>query len=164
MDTFFSNIPWGDIRLRKKLSFFVLGLLVGLTLMNTVQGKKFEEFYWQTEELKVQLYETVQQLEKVEEQHESLLPLSVKEIKLEIRMNDQSFIEPALRRNIYELVKDLLGQEVHALPYPLLYNLLEGRLIEEGDKKYHLEVEAVILGEVLVYFLNVEKINGESTV
>ena len=78
MDTFFSNIPWGDIRLRGKLSFFVLGLLVGLTLMNTVQGKKFEEFYWQTEELKVQLYETVQQLEKVDEQHESL-PLSVKE-------------------------------------------------------------------------------------
>jgi hypothetical protein len=146
--------------LREKIAFFVLGLLAGLTLMNAIQGNKFEELYWQTEELKVQLYETVQQLEKIKEQHKSLLPLVVKEIKLEIKMEDQSFVEPALRLSIYELVKDLLGQEVHALPYPLLFNLLDGRLIEEGDKKFHLDVEAVIMGENLVYFLNVKKVNG----
>ena len=68
----------------------MLGLLAGLTLMNAIQGNKFEELYWQTEELKVQLYETVQQLEKIKEQHKSLLPLVVKEIKLEIKMEDQS--------------------------------------------------------------------------
>lgn len=148
--------------MREKIAFFILGLLMGLTLMNNIQGKKFEEVYWQTEELKVQLYETVQQLEKVKEQHESLLPLVVKEIKLEIKMDDHSFVEPALRLSIYELVKDLLGQEIHALPYPLLFNLLEGRLIENGDKKYHLKVEAVLIGETLAYFLKVKKVNGES--
>lgn len=146
--------------MRGKLAFFILGLLVGLAVMNAVQGKKFEEVYWQAEKLKVQHYETVQQLKIIKEQHESRLPPAVKEIKLEIQMNDHSFLEPALRRNIYELVRDLLGQEVSALPYPLLFNLLEGRLIEEGGKKYCLEVKAVILGEILVYYLKIEKING----
>ncbi len=148
--------------MRVKIAFFILGLLTGLTLMNVVQGKKFEEVYWKTEELKVQLYETVQQMEKIKEQHESIRPMVVEEIKLEIQMNDHSFVEPALRRTIYDLVKDLLGQEVHALPYPLLFNLLEGRLIEEGNKKYRLEVEAVILGEILAYFLQVKKIDDEA--
>ncbi|HHU76814.1 MAG TPA: hypothetical protein GXZ24_08005 [Firmicutes bacterium] len=150
--------------MRGKLAFFILGVLIGLTVMNAVQGKKFEEIYWETEELKVKHYETVQQLKKIKEQHESQLPSLVKEIKLEIRMNDHSLPEPALRRGIYELVKDLLGQEVDALPYPLLYNLLEGRLIEEEGRKYCLEVEAVILGNILVYFLDVEKLDGENPV
>jgi len=132
--------------------------------MNAIQGKKFEEVYWQTEKLKVQLYEAVQQMEKVKEQHEAMLPLVVEEIKLEIQMNDHSFIEPALHRAIYDLVNNLLGQEIYALPYPLLFNLLDGRLIEEGDKKYQLEVKAVIVGETLVYFLKVNKINEKLTV
>lgn len=150
--------------MRVKLAFFILGLLTGLTLMNAIQGKKFEEIYWQTEKLKVQLYEAVQQIEKVKEQQEAILPLVVKEIKLEIQMNDHSFVEPALHRAIYDLVNNLLGQEIYALPYPLLFNLLDDRLIEEGDKKYRLEVKAVIVGETLVYFLKVNKLNGKATV
>ncbi|MEW5921652.1 MAG: hypothetical protein AB1796_12040 [Bacillota bacterium] len=57
--------------------------------------------------------------------------------------------------------KELIGQELQALPYPLVYNLLENRIVENEKKKYHLKVEAVIIAETVVYYLRVKKITEE---
>jgi len=129
--------------------------------MHSFQGKELEKLYWQKENLKVELYETREQMKKIQEQHKSLLPAVIKEIKLEIDMEENSFVEPALRRHIYDLVKEVLGQEVLALPYPLLFNLLNERIVEMDNKRFRLKVEAIILGETLVYYLKVKKMATE---
>jgi hypothetical protein len=143
--------------LKRYAAFFILGLLAGSMIMQSFQGKELEKLYWEKESLKVELYEKKVQIKKIEEQQERLLPPTVREIKLEISLGNGAFIEPELKRQVYDLVKGLLGQEVLALPYPLVFNILDNRIVEMDDKRFHLNVEAVILGETLVYYLQANK-------
>ncbi len=149
--------------MKREIALFFLGLLAGAVLMYGFQGKRLEELYWEKENLKVQLYENAQQLKIIQEQQESLLPPVVQEIKLEINPGQNSFVEPELRQDIYNLAQGLLGQEIRALPYPLVYNFLEGRIVQSGEKKYRLEVKAVILSETLVYYLTAEQLTENGT-
>lgn len=143
--------------MKRYSALFILGLLVGMMIMHSLQGKELEQLYWEKENLKVELYEKMEQIKKIEEQQETLLPPTVREIKLEINLEEGDFVEPELKRQIYDLVKGLLGQEVLTLPYPLVFNILDNRIVEMDDKRYRLDVEAVILGETLVYYLQAKK-------
>ena len=146
----------------RTLTLLLLGILVGMVIMHFLQGKRLDDYYWQKEELKVELYEATERLKRIEEQHDRLLPALVEEVRLEITMKDNSFVEPALRKHIYDLAKELIGQEFQALPYPLVYNILDDRILESEGKKYRLNVEAVIIAEAVTYYLTVEKIQEET--
>lgn len=139
------------------ISLFLLGLLTGMIIMNSVQGQRLEGLYWEKEDLKVQLYEKNEQLQSIQEQQEAMLPAVVKEIKLEIKMEENDFVEPALKKEIYDLASGVLGHEIRALPYSMVINLLENREVEAEGKAYRLDVEAVIIGETLTYYLKAEK-------
>lgn len=149
--------------MRNKGAIFIAGLLLGLMITYCLQGQKIEKLYWERENLKVELYETREQMKKLKEIHDISLPVTVKEIKIEINPEESPFVEPELRRHVYDLVKGILGQEVRALPYPLLLNILENRVIEIEDKKFFLNVEAIIIGETVVYYLKAKKAPGEET-
>lgn len=146
----------------RAIVLLLLGILLGMAIMLFLQGKRVDEYYWQKEELKVQLYEATERLKRLEEQHDILLPARVEEVRLEIEMADETFVEPALRRNIYDLSKELIGQELEALPYPLVYNILDERILESEEKNYRLKVKAVIIAETLTYYLIVEKMQEET--
>ncbi|MGI6318909.1 MAG: hypothetical protein GX263_04360 [Firmicutes bacterium] len=150
--------------MKRYAAFFILGLLVGAMIMHSFQGRELEKLYWEKENLKVELYEKNEQIKKIEEQQERLLPPTVREIKLEISHDGDTFVEPELKRQVYDLVKGLLGQEVLALPYPLVFNILDNRIVEMDDKRFHLNVEAVILGETLVYYLQAKKSADEELI
>ncbi len=146
----------------RAIVLLILGILLGMAIMLFLQGKRVDAYYWQNEELKVQLYEATERLKRLEEQHDILLPARVEEVRLEVEMEDETFVEPALRRDIYDLAKELIGQELQALPYPLVYNILDERILESEEKKYRLKVKAVIIAETVTYYLTVEKIQAET--
>ncbi len=146
----------------RTVALLLLGILLGMVVMQFLQGKRVDDYYWEKEELKVELYEATERLKRIEEQHDRLLPALVEDIRLEITMEDDSFVEPELRKLIYDLAKELIGQEFQALPYPLVYNVLDNRILESEDKKYRLKVKAVIIAETVTYYLTVEKIQEET--
>ena len=146
----------------RTMSLLLLGILAGMIIMHFLQSKRVDEYYWEKEELKVKLYEATERLKRIEEQHDRLLPALVEDIRLEITMEDDSFVEPELRRLIYDLAKELIGQEFQALPYPLVYNILDNRILESEEKKYRLNVEAVIIAETVTYYLTAKKIQEET--
>ncbi|HHT47642.1 MAG TPA: hypothetical protein GX004_10230 [Firmicutes bacterium] len=147
--------------MKRYAAFFTLGLLAGMMTMHSFQGRELEKLYWEKENLKVELYEKKEQIKKIESQQETLLPPTVRKIELEITLEDGGFVEPELKLQVYDLIKGLLGEEVLALPYPLIFNILDNRIVEVGDKRYRLNVEAVILGETLVYYLKASKTTDE---
>lgn len=147
--------------MKHSIAVFILGVLAGMIIMHTFQGKELDKLYWQNENLNVELYEMREQLKKIQQQSEALLPSVIKDIKLEIMMEDDSFVDPALKLQIYDLVKEVLGQKIQELSYPLLFNLLNGRIIEIDNKRFLLEVKAIILGETLVYYLQIRKISEQ---
>ena len=146
----------------RTMSLLLLGILAGMIIMHFLQSKRVDEYYWEKEDLKVKLYEATERLKRIEEQHDRLLPALVEDIRLEITMEDDSFVEPELRRLIYDLAKELIGQEFQALPYPLVYNILDNRILESEEKKYRLNVEAVIIAETVTYYLTAKKIQEET--
>jgi len=147
---------------QRSLAMFLIGILLGLVIMYCLASKRVEQVYWEKESLKVEIYELTQQINIIQEHGNAISPPVVEEIKLDIRFEDNSFVEPELKRQIYGLVKGLLGQEVLALPYPLVLNLLEGRTLEFDGKTYTLDVEAVLIGEKVVYYILAEKKENES--
>ncbi|MDO9536680.1 MAG: hypothetical protein Q7J85_15445 [Bacillota bacterium] len=147
--------------MKRYSALFFLGILLGMLIMHSFQGRELEKLYWEKENLKVELYENREQMKKMQELHKTLLPSVVREIKLEINIDDNNFVEPALRHEIYDLVKGILGQEVQALPYPLALNILDNRIVELDKKRYNLDVEAIILGETMVYYLKAQKLAEE---
>ncbi len=146
----------------RTLSLLLMGILLGMVIMYFLQSKRMDDYYWEKEGLKVELYEATERLKRIEEQHDRLLPSLVEEVCLEITMEDDSFVEPALRKLIYDLAKELIGHELHALPYPLVYNILDNRILESEGKKYRLKVEAVIIAETVTYYLTVGKIQEDT--
>ena len=70
--------------MKYSISLLILGVLAGTIIMHTIQGKALDKLYWEKENLKVELYETREQLKKIQEQHKSLLPALIEKIELEI--------------------------------------------------------------------------------
>lgn len=85
------------------------------------------------------------------------LPLKYLLEKLEIKMEENDFVEPVLKEERDNLASGVLGHEIRALPYPMVINLLENREVEAEGKAYRLDVEAVIIGETLTCCLKAEK-------
>ena len=133
--------------MKRYAAFFILGLLVGAMIMHSFQGRELEKLYWEKENLKVELYEKNEQIKKIEEQQERLLPPTVREIKLEISHDGDTFVEPELKRQVYDLVK-YAGAGSPGTALPLVFNILDNRIVEMDDKRFHLNVEAVILGKL----------------
>ena len=148
--------------MKRSIALFIAGVLLGQVGMYCLTSKKIEEIYWEKENLKVELYELTEQMKQMQEHHETWYPPVVQEVNLDIRLKDDAFVEPELKRQTYDLVKGLLGQEVMALPYPLVLNLLEGRTVEYDNKAYRLDVEAVLIGETVVYYIVAEKKESEN--
>ncbi len=150
------------MRNKRGAALFMIGLLLGQVIMYCLFSKRMEQVYWEKEKYKVDLYEITEQMKQVQEDHDTLFPPVVQEIQLDIRFKNDAFVEPELKRHIYDLVKGLLGQEIQALPYPLVLNLLEERTVEFEKKAYQLDVEAVIIGETVIYYILAEKKESES--
>lgn len=113
-----------------------------------------DELYHEREQLKVTVFETKERLNKLEEQWESKEEQIIKEIKVELKTEKNSFAELSLEQSVHEIVKDLVGEKVNALNPYILINMLEGRIIKVDNNNYQLDLKTVVISETLSFYIS----------
>ncbi|PKM83866.1 MAG: hypothetical protein CVU88_00795 [Firmicutes bacterium HGW-Firmicutes-13] len=146
--------------MRQKAAWFILGLLLGSFLMQTLVGREMNRLYYEQERLKIELYDTVERLKKFEDQSQSRSFNIVKDIKVEFFLRNEitrdAFTELELKKEIKEITKGLIGQEINRLNHEMVVSLLDNRIIKLGDKNFLLELKTLIITEQVVFYLEIE--------
>ncbi len=137
----------------KAIVFLILGFIVGSIVIFLFSATRMEELYQEREQLKVKVFETTERLSKLEEMWESKEEQIIKEIKIELKTEKNTFAELSLKQSVHEIVKDLVGEKVKALNPLILINMIEGRIIQADNKKYQLDLKAVTISEILSFYI-----------
>ena len=142
-----------SIKTEKTLSLLLLGIIIGSIITISLLGYRIEKLYQEREQLKVDLFETRERLNNLEEMWQSQSEDFIKEIVIELKMEKSTFTELALKQAIQEIVKDLVGEEVSSINPHIIMSMLDKRIITAEEKKYRLDLEAVFLSETLTFII-----------
>ncbi len=141
------------INIKKTISLLILGFILGSIVTLSLSGYRIEKLYQEREQLKVDLFETKERLSKLEEMWESKSEGFIREVRIELKMDNNTFTELALKQSIQETVKDLVGEKINTINPYIIINIIDGRIITADDKKYRLDLEAVFLSEILAFYI-----------
>lgn len=149
--------------MKRCLAFLLLGVIVGASVINILNGKKMDRIYWDNEELKVQLFESTERLKRLEAQLETRHKSVIKEIKIELENSKGSFEELSLRQSLGELARDLVGEELDSLSPTMVHSLFHDRHVKlENQQLYHIRVKWIIISTQTIIHLDYEPVNGSA--
>lgn len=146
--------PW-----KKNAAFFVLGFFLGAVSMFVFSGQQLEDLYQERERLKVDLFETRDRLTRLEDLWESRHEEIVREIKIDLEMEKDTYGELSIKKAIQEIVSDLVGEKVHSLNPTLVIRMLDERKIKADEREYHLDLQAVVISETLTLYIKPERVS-----
>ena len=147
--------PW-----KKNAAFFVLGLFLGAVSIFVFSGQQLEDLYQERERLKVDLFETRERLTRLEDLWESRHEEIVREIKIDLDMERDTFGELSIKKAIQEIVNDLVGEKVQSLNPTLVIRMLDERKIMADEREYRLDLQAVVISETLTLYIKPERISS----
>lgn len=144
--------------MRKGIACLVLGFMLGAVSFSLVSGRQMEELYREREELRVSLFETRERLMKLEDMWESRGEEIIREVRIVLETEEDSFIELALKQATQEIVKDLVGEKVQSLNPSLVVRMLDGRKVAAEEREFVLDLEAVVISETLSLFIKPRRV------
>ncbi len=147
--------PW-----KKNTAFLVLGLFLGAVSIFVFSGQQLEDLYQERERLKVDLFETRERLTRLEDLWESRHEEIVREIKIDLEMEKDTFGELSIKKAIQEIVNDLVGEKVQSLNPTLVIRMLDERKIMADEREYRLDLQAVVISETLTLYIKPERISS----
>ncbi|GEM_PF-507562 len=146
--------------MKQKVAWFVLGILLGSFFMQILAGKELNRLYYEKERLRVELYEALERLSSYEEQWSNQKFGVIQDIKIiflsENENTKDSFTELELKKEVREIVKDLIGQEIGKTNPELVFKLLDNRIVQVGGKGFLIKVRSIIFAEEIVFYLEAE--------
>ncbi len=141
--------------MKRYIAVFLVGILVGASVINLLFGSMIDELYWEKENLKITLFETTERLRKLEDQLETHQNQVVREVKIELVLDKNSFTELSLRQAISEIVGNLVGEELSGLNPYLIHQMIDGRNIKLDDNQlFRIEVIWIIISEQIIFHLS----------
>lgn len=140
--------------MKRFLAALLVGAVLGAALMNLLLSKRYDELFISREKLQVELYETTERLKKLEAQEKQAAVL-VQDIEVRFSNNNGNpLIEVKLEAAVLELTGSLLGEDVENVPYQMLTNLLDNRLLKIEGKYYRLRVKTIVIARIITLILN----------
>lgn len=128
---------------------------MGSSILNLLNGQIIDKIYWEKEELKITLFETTKRLSKLEDQLATRQNPLVREVKIEIETEQNSFTELALRQEINKIAGNIVGEELNSINPQLVYQMLNGREIKLQDGRiFRTEIKWIIISEQIIFNLN----------
>lgn len=145
---------------KRSMAFFVLGFFLGAVSIFVFSSQQVEGLYQEREKLKVDLFETRERLTRLENLWESRHEEIVREIKIDMEMEKDTFGELAIKKAIQEIVNDLVGEKVQSLNPSLVIRMLDERKITADGREYRLDLQAVVISEVLTLYIKPERVSN----
>lgn len=135
---------------------------MGTSILNLLYGQIIDKLYWEKEELKITLFETTKRLSKLEAQLATRRNPLVREVKIEIETEQNSFSEQALRQAINKIAGNIVGEELSSINPQLIYQMLNGREIKLQDGRiFQTEIRWIIIGEKIIFNLHCSLLSAD---
>lgn len=147
-------------RWKKGAAFFILGFFLGAVVIFLFSSQQLEDFYQEREKLKADLFESRERLTRLEDLWESRNEEIVREIKIDLEMEKDTFGELYIKQAVQEIVNDLMGEKVRTLNPSLVIRMLDERKITADGREYRLDLQAVVISETLSLFIKPERISN----
>lgn len=148
--------------MKKHFAIFLLGILLGTSMINLLHGRSVDKLYWEKEELKITLFETSKRLSKLEEQLATRHNPLVREVKIEIETEEDDFTKQALRQAINQVAGNIIGEELSSINPRLLYQMLNKREIKLQDGRiFQSEILWLVVSDQIVFSLRCSPLNTD---
>lgn len=146
--------------MKRYFAIFLLGILLGTSMINLLHGRSVDKMYWEKEELKIALFETSKRLSKLEDQLAIRHNPLVREVKIEIETEEDDFTKQALRQAINQIAGDMIGEELSSINPQLLYQMLNKREIKLQDGRiFQSEIMWLVVSDQIIFNLRCSPLN-----
>ncbi|NLI69381.1 MAG: hypothetical protein GX364_00755 [Firmicutes bacterium] len=146
--------------MKRYFAIFLLGILLGTSMINLLHGRSVDKMYWEKEELKIALFETSKRLSKLEDQLAIRHNPLVREVKIEIETEEDDFTKQALRQAINQIAGDMIGEELSSINPQLLYQMLNKREIKLQDGRiFQTEIMWLVVSDQIIFNLRCSPLN-----
>ncbi len=148
------------MNMKQKIAWFGLGILLGSFFMQILAGQELNRLYYEKERLRVEIYEALERLRGYEEKWNYQNTGVIQDIKVvflpENENSKDSFTELELKKEVREIVKDLIGQETDETNPELVFKLLDNRIVQVEGKSYLIKVRSIIFAREAIFYLEAE--------
>lgn len=131
---------------------FLLGIIIGATLLNIYSGKIIDRLILEKNDLQAEVEEQKQQIEQLEKHK---YQLTIKKITPVLDTELNQHIQDEIIKKIRSLLSKYLGRQIQNTDFLLLWDVINERLLIIEDKTYQLKLHIIIATEDLRLYLEV---------
>ncbi|OCL25341.1 hypothetical protein U472_13370 [Orenia metallireducens] len=124
---------------------FLLGMITGITILNLLVGPQLDQLIFEREELLSEIESQQTTLDKLEESLAEERRKVIQDLTIEIENKIDKHIKQELKKDIFEILKSLIGRDISKVDGKLLAETLDGRIIIVEKKSYKLNFLWIII-------------------
>ncbi|MCK8817912.1 DUF1664 domain-containing protein [Natroniella sulfidigena] len=136
----FNFLTLTKTELTRLIASFILGVIIGATLLNLFVGHQIDQLIYEKEELKSNLKNQTAQLEQLEESLAEERKKIIQKLQVKIETDLDKHITQELKQKIFNLLKSLIGREIDTIDGNLIAETLDGRIIIIEGNEYQLDL------------------------
>ncbi len=144
------------------LVIFLLGIIIGATLLNIYSGKIIDRLVLEKNDLQATVEEQYQQIEQLEKYK---YQLTIKKITPVLDTELNQHVQDEIIKKIRSLLSKYLGRQIQNTDFLLLWDVINERLLIIEDKTYQLNLQLIIATEEIKLYLQatpyIQKGKGE---
>jgi len=141
--------------------FFILGFIIGGSIINAVNGIKIEKLIFEKEAYRMKAIELNEKVSKLNESLKNKPQRVVSDIIVHINNADNK-LAIEIEKYVKEKLKGLYGKEIEKIDPTLIKNIFDGRILTIENKKIILKVKFIVINTALEIYLDTdEKISLE---
>jgi hypothetical protein len=138
------------------ISIFILGFIIGSSIINAINGVKIEKLIFEKEAYKLKTLELNEKISKLNETLKARPQRAVTEIIVHINTEDNK-LAIEIEKYTKEKLSSLYGKDVEKIDPLLIKNIFDGRILTIENKKLMLKVKFIVVNTTLEIYLDIEE-------
>ncbi|MFW6035351.1 MAG: hypothetical protein ACOCRZ_03775 [Halothermotrichaceae bacterium] len=137
------------------ICIFILGIILGSTLLNIFIGRKIDLLIYENNEYKDQIEKKEIQIENLNQTLNQYRKRFINSVKIELETDINKHNQQAIKDEINKLLSNTIGQEINKIDPLLLRDIVNNRIIPVEDKKYYLKLICLVIDDQLKLYFKV---------
>ena len=150
------------LRLKPILAGLILGWLIGAASVSLLAGKNLDKAELEIRNLHIQLEDQTEQLADMDKKLTAAKRnMLVSDIDVHVDFPDE-YERLEIETAVKKLLKSLRSREVSSLDPALVANIIDRRILEVSEHKYHLTVKGTMVSEKIIVYVEAKEITDFS--
>lgn len=141
--------------LLRLLASFIMGILLGAAVFMLTISRNLDRLHLENSSLKMELSTKEEQVQNLKKSIEEYRTWIIQDLIIEFKDDIDEHMSIAVEEEVRNLLHNIIGREIDSIDQELFYQTIDNRIIEINDKRYKLNLEALIIWEKTKLILNV---------